>query len=510
MKNIKYISILIVVTLATIITSCSKEWLEVEPIGKSDVDSYYQTDEEISMGLIAAYDMLHSDFFDDWSSWSFVKQLPSDGTNCGGGGESDQAQYQKIDDFDWTAENVGIRKFFHWLYHGVSRSNLVINKSVVSSDLSARYVAEAKVLRALYYFELTTWFGDVPLRLEYAKNLVEAKERTPQAEVWAQIEKDLTEAIPVLPDKNNFPNNDIDKFRVHKQAAQALLGKAHLYQGEWSAALTQFEAIIAQEGVLVGLETNFADVTKKETEWGIESLLEASFISENNTWGTVQWNRQANDNRHIQLSGPRGPWEGGTSGINAGWGFMPPTAKLYNAYDAADTIRRLNTIISNAELQSRYGGNFTDGWDTEGMVRTKYTTFESETNMDGVATPELNYGTNWRLIRYADVLLMAAEAYYRDGNEGEARTQLNKVRARADVEDVTATGTDLFDAIVNERQVELAYEGHRFRDLVRWGLANQELASLGFEAGKHEFFPIPLDEINSNPGISPDDQNPGY
>ena len=122
----------------------------------------------------------------------------------------------------------------------------------------------------------------------------------------------------------------------------------------------------------------------------------------------------------------------------------------------------------------------------------------------------MNYSNHYRLLRYADVLLMAAEAYYRDNNENQALKELNKVRSRAKLDDVTASGDALFQAIVLERQLELAFEGQRFFDLVRWKLADDVLESDGFIAGKHELFPIPQEEIDANPAISASDQNPGW
>lgn len=508
MKNYKYISLAFAGALA-LFTSCSSDFLDVDPYGKSDASSYYQTENEISMGLVAAYDMLHSDQIFGWSSTNFIKQLPGDDTNCGGGGESDQPQYQALDNFNWTPENQGIKAFYQINYFGIYRCNQLINNANSATPLMKRMIAEAKFLRAYYYFDLTVAFGGVPLRLKAASSINEGLPKSTPADVYAQIEKDLTDAIAALPNKSTYTGGD--KFRASKQAAQALLGKAYLYQKKYNNAATVFAEVISKEGTEVGLTPNFSDISKASSEFGIESLLEASFISEGKNWGNVNWDRNANDNRHIQLEGPRDPWVGGTSGINGGWGFNPPTRKLYNAFEANDP-RRLQTVISTTELQTLYGGNFTDAWDTESMIRTKFTTFASETTGANGATPELNFNTNWRLIRYADVLLLAAEAYHfsTPANDTKALECINKVRARAGATTLTVTGTALFNAIVKERFVELAYEGHRFWDLVRWDLADQELHSLGFVKGKHEHFPIPLDEMKSNSGLTPADQNPGY
>jgi starch-binding outer membrane protein, SusD/RagB family len=510
MKKINNISLILLGVAATF-ASCGTDYLDVDPYGKSDATTYYQNDNEITMGLNAAYDMLQSDMIFGWSSTQFIKQLPGDDTNCGGGGSSDQPQYQKLDDFEWTPENDAIKAFYQINYFGVYRCNQLINNAKSESALAKRMIAEAKFLRAYYYFDLTVAYGDVPLRLEAAATINEGMARTPQAQVYTQIEKDLTEAIAGLPNRDQYTGGD--RFRASKQAAQALLGKVYVYQKKYNEAVTVLNEVILKEGTLVGLEADFSSISKKETEFGKESIFEASFVSDSKNWGNATWDRNNNDNRHLQLQGPRGPFVSGTSGIKEGWGFNAPTAKLYNAFPSNDP-RRLHTVISNAELQSLYGGNFTDGWDTEGMIRAKYVTFASETSDENGASPELNYTTNWRLIRYADVLLLAAEAYHfsTPANNAKAVELMNKVRLRggAPLLLTTLTGTAVFDAIVKERQLELAYEGSRFWDLVRWGLAAQELTSIGFKANKNERFPIPLDEINSNSMISAADQNPGY
>ncbi|MBD0400992.1 RagB/SusD family nutrient uptake outer membrane protein [Flammeovirga sp. EKP202] len=518
MKFNRFKKVLTVLGAAAMLSSCSAKFLEVEPYGKSDAEQYYQTEDEVQLALVAAYDMLSTDQFQDWSSCYVMKNLPSDDVNCGGGNSSDQPQYQALDDFDWSPENIGIRSFYHVNYFGVYRANLIISSAPEeSSDLMKRMIAEAKFLRAFYYFELVTVFGDVPLWLTPPENLQEGKARTPKVEVYAQIEKDLQEAADVLPNKSTFAGTG-DAFRANKQAALGLLGKVRVYSGDYSGAIAPLESVIQTEGSEVGLEADFESLTLQTTEFGIESLFEASFITNGDTWGTVQWNRNDHDNRHLQLSGPRAlteiegaiPEKEGK--LRAGWGFLPPTQVLFNAFEATDG-RRDGTVLDADGLAKYYGQEFIDGWDTEGLVRTKYTTFESETTEEGGATPELNYTTNWRLLRYADILLLAAEAYYNQGREADSRAMLNKLRQRAGGltdYDASVSGQSLFDAIVKERRVELAYEGSRYWDLVRWGLAAQELSGLGFQAGKHEVFPIPLAEIVGNPGINQEDQNPGY
>lgn len=187
-----------------------------------------------------------------------------------------------------------------------------------------------------------------------------------------------------------------------------------------------------------------------------------------------------------------------------------PSAEIGQAFiDAGDTIRMASTVMSAADFEAT-GGVIVDdeAHDYEGYMRVKYVTTSSETSTSGIA--ELNYSTNWRLLRYADVLLMAAEAYHFNNNDAQALIELNKVRDRANLAEVTVTGDALFNAIVNERQLELAFEGCRYWDLVRWELASSEMSNIGYVTGKHELFPIPINEIIANTSISPEDQNPGY
>ena len=192
-----------------------------------------------------------------------------------------------------------------------------------------------------------------------------------------------------------------------------------------------------------------------------------------------------------------------------------PTGKIGDLLYADDGVaRRQASVISEDDFIA--GGGEVDRsvadfhWaNYENYIRLKFSTYASET---GAPVPEVNYSTPFKIIRYADVLLMAAEAYNKDNQDDKAVPLIKQVRERAGATDHSSwenlTGTDLFNVIVKERQLELAFEGHRFWDLVRWGLADQEIP--GFVKGKHELFPIPLTEINLNSAIDLSDQNPGY
>lgn len=504
MKNRFIHKILVVLVAFVAITSCSKDFLETDPIGKLAVDDFYKTDADAMNGLIAAYDILQWQNAMDWQSVYLAKTLPSDESSCGGSSSGDQPPLQEMDQLTFSSGNPVVRDAYKSNYYGIFRCNMVITKVEPINDFRKQIIAEAKVLRAYYYSELVMMFGRVPLILQ---ELAPSAYKQPQAEIaaiYAQIELDLKDAIAVLPVKSALA--DGDKFRVTKGTAQALLGKVMLYQEKWKDASDAFESVINSNEYQ--LSTDYSTLFKQSQEFGSESIFEVMYITtQGYDWGTFQWggNRNMENNISWQLCGPRGDYfVAGNSGMIGGWGFNYPTSACYTAFETGD-IRRAATVWSVEDLRG-LGGDWTgtDAYGFNGFFRVKYGTFADET-----AGPvnELNYGTNLRLLRFADVLLMASEAYYRQGLEDKSRTELNKVRSRAGLTDVSASGTSLFDAIVKERQTELAFEGVRYFDLVRWGLAPQVLGSSGFVAGKHEHFPIPLDEITNNDLIS---QNAGY
>jgi starch-binding outer membrane protein, SusD/RagB family len=224
-------------------------------------------------------------------------------------------------------------------------------------------------------------------------------------------------------------------------------------------------------------------------------------------WGNFPWGGAPESNIHIQLMGPRSDYytKAPSDSLIGGWGFNLPRQKLWDAFIAAgDVIRRKQIIMSTAELTASGGAwSNTGAYDFEGFFQRKYGSFQPQT---GSPIGELNYGTNWRHIRYADVLLLAAEAYHKSGNDTKARQYLNEVRTRAGLGNVSTSGAALFTDIVKERQLELAFEGYRYIDLVRWGLAATELASLGYQQNKHSLLPIPDFDVKTAALT----QNPNY
>jgi starch-binding outer membrane protein, SusD/RagB family len=497
MKNLIIKSTIVCFTALALTSGC-KKFLDQDVVGAYPESEFYKTDQDALQAVTGVYDMMQAHYNTAWTSFYMVKTLLTDESNAGGNNAGDQPQYQALDDYNFDATNAGVRDVWRILYFTIYRANKVINAVQPETDLRKRLIAEAKALRAYNYLEIVSLWGDVPLVLaDIPRGGFTTTPRAPKAEIYAQIEKDLTEAIPVLPIKSQY--SAADRFRISKGTAQAILGKALLYQGKWNDAATQFEAVITSGQY--GLAPTLGGAFSKASEFGIESLFEISFTSGRNyDWGNFPWGAQPESNIHVQLMGPRGEFytKAPNDSLIAGWGFILPRKKMYDAFVAAgDVNRRKETIMSEAELKAA-GGNWTGAgiWDYDGYFQRKYGSFETQT---GDPIKELNYGTNWRLVRYADVLLMAAEAYHKAGNDPKGLGYLNMVRQRPGtaLPALSVSGTALFDAIVKERQLELAFEGVRFQDLVRWGIAPQELGSLGFVTGKHELLPIPDFDVKS-------------
>jgi hypothetical protein len=244
---------------------------------------------------------------------------------------------------------------------------------------------------------------------------------------------------------------------------------------------------------------SFSDIWSAEGEWSSESVFEITY-SENSAsdWGSFGWGG-GEGNVGVQFIGMR-DYNGPT--YATGWGFCPVSTELEAAMDGDP--RYGNTIIDADALP---GAEYTPAYQNTGFWMRKYAPMASNVAPDG--DPALNWGNNIREIRYADVLLMAAEGIVRSGgSEGTARTYLNQVRNRVGLAALTSTGSQLLEDIYTERRMELATEGHRFFDLLRTGKATEVLGDQGFVASTHTYLPIPQQELDAAPDVLT--QNPGY
>ena len=486
-----HIKISMIIISLTAFASCSDDFVNVD---SNDVNSedYFNSEEDYQNALIGAYDLLQATYIN-----VMLGEIASDNTLAGGESATDVIGIQEIDDMIHTPVNSNLRDLWGWMYGGVNRTNFILEFQD-KTDFSGKeqVIAQARFLRAYYYFELVKWFGDVPLAVD--KQILFGEEssyvRTPASEVYAQIELDLMYAA------DNLPLVQTETGRVTKGAAQALLGKAYLYQEKFSEAAQALETVI-QSGTY-SLVTDYNTIFEAEGENSTESVFEVQYTDlEGAGFGCLQCSE---GNIAVGFSGVRN-YEG--PDFTSGFSFNVPVQEAYDAFDSDDPRRDI-AILNIDAWATATGATFGTGFEHTGYFNKKYI---PRTRSDqALADLNLTNPNNYRSIRYADVLLMAAEANNRGGiDEAKAQGYLNDVRRRAfgdDLHDITATGASLTNAIYLERRLELIGEGHRFFDLVRTGKAVQEIS--GFQAGKHELFPIPAIEIQLAGNVWA--QNPGY
>ncbi len=467
---------------------CTDDFIQPDSFNE-DSENFFNSQEDYELALIGAYDLLQSTYLN-----VILGEIASDNTLCGGESATDVPGWQEIDDMVHNDVNEQLRNLWSWMFAGVNRANYILefqNKTeFAGKDV---IIAEARFLRAYYYFELVKWFGDVPLavdrRLRFGDQ--DVVPRTPASEVYAQIEQDLIFA------SENLPAVQSELGRATQGAAQALLGKAYLYQDKFSEAATVLQQVINTGNY--DLLADYSTMFENDNENTIESVFEVQYSDlEGAGFGCLQCSE---GNVAVGFNGIRnysGPL------FESGFSFNVPTQEAYDAFEPGDLRRDIAILDINAWATANPEVSFETGFEHTGFYNRKYIARQGDAN---IGDPNLTNPNNYRAIRFADVLLMAAEALNRGGiDDGTAQQYVNRVRSRAGLSDISATGTALTDAIYQERRVELVGEGHRFFDLVRTGRAAGTIP--GFQAGKHELFPIPLIEIELAGNRW--DQNPGY
>ena len=356
-------------------------------------------------------------------------------------------------------------------------------------------MGQVAFLSAYYFFELTKWFGDIPMPIDVRVSFGSVQDygREAQANVYAQIESDLTFASNVLPTSWD------QKGRVTKGAAQALLGKVLVFQEKFGAATIILDDVI--DSGVYDLYDDYNTLFTQVAENNIESVFEVQYSNEQGAgFGCLQCSE---GNVMVGFSGIRG-YSGPT--YVSGFSFNVPVQDLVDQYTPNDnrfraTIMDIEAYKNEQESQGNQV-SYGEGWEHTGYYNHKYIPRTGEAFQD----PNLTNSTNYRAIRFSDVLLLAAEAYNAIGNDAKAQEYVNRVRTRAGLSDLVTTAGSLEQDIQQERRLELAGEGHRFFDLVRRGEAAAKIP--GFIVGTHELFPIPLVEIEVAGNIWA--QNPGY
>lgn len=474
---------LYITLLSTSLVSC-QEYLDNNNEGKIPPVEFYKTQEDALKGVVSIYAQMRK-----WEMVGFnymiMLEITSDNA-LKGSAPGDAAFINSYKNFSFTANEGQINDFWKGRYQLINLCNQVISNvpAIPMNDgLKARYIAEAKFCRATFYFDLVRAFGDVPMPTSIENAQAEALKKTAKADVYAQIIKDLEDAAAVLP----ASTTGSEAGRATKYAAHGYLGKVYLYLKNWDKAIENTQAVISSGKY--GLEPDFYQVFRVEKENGMESLFEvqASAVAGSGDLSNCQYS---------QIQGIRG-----TGGF--GWGFCIPSDNLAKAFDdAGDAIRKKATILYKGETTP--DGDLVQGVDVlEGVTIPRYngkSYCPRSKQVNGV-----NEGSeqNVRKLRYAEVLLIDAEAKLGKGDVSGAAASLKLVRDRVKLPVIS---NPTMQDIWNERRLELAMEEDRFFDLVRTGQAAAVLPN--FVAGKNEVFPIPQSLIDISQGSIK--QNPGY
>ncbi|HAH22931.1 MAG TPA: RagB/SusD family nutrient uptake outer membrane protein [Prolixibacteraceae bacterium] len=479
----------IILGLFLVFTGCKSSFLDVPPQGQQKAVQFWVSESDATKGLNAIYANLRS-----YPNVAFapiaLESMGSDDAEKGSD-PSDATFQNDFDNFTATSTEGQISDFWNGQYQNINLCNQVIdNIPAIPMDaaLQARYIAEAKFVRAYSYFRLVRAFGDVPLRLAIPKDASEYNlPRAPKAEVWKAIEQDLTDAANVLP--QSYTGADIG--RATKGAAVGLHAKVSMYQANWADVLTYTTQVM---GMGYSLFPNFEKLFRVENENNSESIFEIQCE-------LILGNPDASNSQYSQVQGVRGV-------VGGGWGFNVPTEDLVNAFEPGDP-RKEATIIFRGTTTAE--GDLIPTTVTNPMYNYKsYVPFK-----DYVTGYTEGCQQNVRVLRYADVLLMNAEANAQLGNTDAALSSLEMVRARARAGNnailpkVTTTDkAQLLTAIYHERRVELAMEFDRYFDVIRQGRAAEIFGPKGWQANKNEVWPIPQSEIELSVGVLT--QNPGY
>lgn len=474
-----------------IATACGDDFLDVPPQGEQPSEQFWQSADDAAKAVNAMYANLRG-----WPQVAFaaiaVESMGSDNV-VKGSTPTDATFMNNFDNYSASATEGQLLEFWEGQYQSINLANRVLdNVPAIAIDeaLKERYFAEAKFIRAYAYFRLARAFGDVPLRLRVPVDETEYNlPRTPQAEVYAQIETDLTEAAEVLP----VSYTGIDVGRATKGAALALHAKVAMYQGKWQDVLDLTNEVM---GLGYSLFPDFEALFRIENENSLESIFEIQAA-------VIPGNPAASNSQYSQVQGVRGVTGGG-------WGFNVPTDDLVVAFEPGDP-RMDATILFRGETTPQ--GDVippVDSVNINPMFNQKsYVPFSRH-----VAGYNEGAEQNIRVIRYADVLLMNAEANNELGNTTEALASLEMVRARARggnagiLPEVTTTDQEeLRQAIWHERRVELAMEFDRYFDVIRQGRGEEVFGPLGWKP-HNRFWPVPQTEIDLSGGLLT--QNEGH
>lgn len=494
--------------------SCAEEDLDKLNPNQLVPETFYQNAEELRSGVNSIYASLQSSQLYSREMW-FLHDLRSD-DNVSGGGQLETPRNQLLIGTHDPA-NAVMSNVWSGLYRVILRSNIVINNAPNAADVSDeerdRIIGEALFGRGFAYYQLGTLWGGVPIFTEFATTFDDTKPRSTQEQTLAQAISDLQAAANSLPEKS-----ETDPGRFTKGAANAMLGRAHLFLGDYNAAKTALEAVVNSGEY--SLVDEYDDNFQEENENNSESIMEIGYAN----IGQFNWNGTG-DNLGNEGSVRSQEYSA------IGWRNLVPSPSLLGEYERPEN----GDDKRDPRLDKCFyftGDTFNNGESTltAEAQRGNSTMFDGEEQKISWRKYSVMYkldpggfritGINHRVIRYAEVLINLAEAELETGGQAKAIELLNQVRARPSV-DMPAYPTAnypvdsddaIMQAIIHEKRVEHCSEQIRNIDIIRWrkeGKLDKEPFDY-FVPNKYELLPIPQSEIDNNPNISDSDQNPGY
>lgn len=488
-------------------------------------DEFYQTDEQAMQALASLYGTWDGVYY----NWFFAKNMLSDDAFAGGGNRGDNSNLEQLNEYTFGTDNTVVKDLYASMYALIYKANLIIEKVAPDTPVKARAVAEAKFFRAWAYFDLVTLYGPVP-KVDRLLDPGEYRMGNSTVEqLWEFIEQDLNQAIEsnTLPSKSSA--NDAETgMRVTKEVAQSMLGKSYLFQGKYADAAAILDQVIDSKKYEL-FKGDYDMLLHAANNNSCEAMLE---IQKRKDPEQMSWAHPENMSMFYLMFGWRSDRldMGGSLAavIEPGtWGFFNPRKSLYDAFVAMEGANgyRLNSTLRTAQQMEKGGvkvqaGQYLAGHEGYFIWKTRLL---KEDNVSPGTQPWFVW-TNYRVMRYAEVLLLAAEAHVQGGDPAKALNYINQIRDRARL---TPLGSVTLDDVKKEKRLELCLESVRFQDLVRWGDAETVLAdqggqvpaftgsetkymwsnpTYGFKA-KHKLLPIPRKEMELNPNMK---QNEGW
>lgn len=516
----RYIYMVLLGLLMVFTTAC-EDRLNIPKHGNmGSQEDFYKTDADAMQALAYLYNSWGGNYY----NWFYTKNLLADDVWCGGGGRGDNPDMERLNEYTFDTDHGMISGLYSGMYGIIYNANLIIDLMEPDTQVKKCAIAEAKFFRAWANFELVTLFGTAP-KVDHLLTPGEYRQAnsTPE-DLWSFVEQDLNDAINsgVLPSKKNADDGETG-IRVTKEVAQAMLGKAYLFQKKYADAASILDQVIGTKKYSL-YKGEYDKLLHIAANGSCESMLEVQKRNDSEqAWNqmTMTFIMLGWRTDKFTLTG-----EAQATIATGTYGFMNPRKSLYDAFVAMEGKDgyRLNGSVRTYEQAEKFGVTLNAGAllaGHEGYFNWKNRALKEDCIFDASYFQALQY-INLRVMRYAEVLLLAAEAHVMGGNKESALAYINEVRERAHL---TPLSNVTLDDVKKEKRLELCMECVRFQDLVRWGDAESVMgeqgkevpaftvagaeylytnSSYGFKA-KHNLLPIPRKELELNPNMTPNE-----